>query len=61
MAIILFTGNAEIQTVFHARGAYDFILKPIQLRQSLAALPMPWKKAFKIEVRNYQKTWYSNG
>jgi putative two-component system response regulator len=57
-AIILFTGNAEIQTAVTSmqEGAYDFILKPIQLRQVITSITNALeKKRLKLEVRNYQK------
>src|SRR5690606_26018588 len=40
MAVILFTGNAEIHTAVASmqEGAYDFILKPIQLKQVIHSI-----------------------
>ena len=58
MAVILFTGNAEIQTAVSSMqdGAYDFILKPIQLKQVIHSITNALeKKRLKNEVRNYQK------
>ncbi len=58
MAVILFTGNAEIQTAVHSmqEGAYDFILKPIQLKQVIHSITNALeKKRLKLELRNYQK------
>ncbi len=58
MAVILFTGNAEIQTAVSSMqdGAYDFILKPIQLRQLIHSITSAMeKKRLKLELRSYQK------
>jgi putative two-component system response regulator len=58
MAVILFTGNAEIQTAVSSMqdGAYDFILKPIQLKQVIHSITNALeKKRLKLELRNYQK------
>ncbi len=59
MAIILFTGNAEIHTAVASMqdGAYDFILKPIQLKQVTHSITNALeKKRLKHEVRLYQKS-----
>ncbi len=58
MAVILFTGNAEIHTAVSSMqdGAYDFILKPIQLKQVINSITNALeKKRLKLEVRNYQR------
>lgn len=58
MAVILFTGNAEIHTAVSSmqEGAYDFILKPIQLKQVIHSITNALeKKRLKLEVRNYQR------
>lgn len=58
MAVILFTGNAEIHTAVASmqEGAYDFILKPIQLKQVIHSITNALeKKRMKLELRNYQK------
>lgn len=58
MAVILFTGNAEIHTAVASmqEGAYDFILKPIQLKQVVHSITNALeKKRLKTEVRNYQR------
>jgi putative two-component system response regulator len=58
MAVILFTGNAEIHTAVASmqEGAYDFILKPIQLKQVIHSITNALeKKRMKLELKNYQK------
>jgi putative two-component system response regulator len=58
MAVILFTGNAEINTAVASmqEGAYDFILKPIQLKQVIHSITNALeKKRLKSEIRSYQK------
>lgn len=58
MAVILFTGNAEIQTAVRSmqEGASDFILKPIQLKQVNRSINSALeKKRLKRELSNYQK------
>ncbi|MDQ3000934.1 MAG: response regulator [Fibrobacterota bacterium] len=57
-AVILFTGNAEIQTAVASmqEGAYDFILKPIQLKQVIHSITNALeKKRMKLELQNYQR------
>ena len=57
-AFILFTGNAEINTAVTSmqEGAYDFLLKPIQLKQLLVSITNALeKKRLKVELENYQK------
>ncbi len=58
MAVILFTGNAEIHTAVASmqEGAYDFILKPIQLKQVIHSITNALeKKRMKLELLNYQR------
>jgi putative two-component system response regulator len=58
MAVILFTGNAEIHTAVASmqEGAYDFILKPIQLKQVIHSITNALeKKRMKLELANYQR------
>jgi putative two-component system response regulator len=57
-AVILFTGNAEIQTAVASmqEGAYDFILKPIQLKQVVHSITNALeKKRLQEQVRDYQR------
>jgi putative two-component system response regulator len=57
-AVILFTGNAEIPTAVASmqEGAYDFILKPIQLKQVVHSIGNALeKRRLKEEVRLYQQ------
>ncbi len=57
-AFILFTGNAEINTAVTSmqEGAYDFLLKPIQLKQLLVSITNALeKKRLRDEIENYQK------
>jgi putative two-component system response regulator len=58
MVLILFTGHADINTAITAlqSGAYDFILKPIQLDHILRSLNNALeKKDLRQEVRHYRK------
>ena len=58
IAVILFTGYADIGLAVHSmqEGAYDFILKPIHLEQVYLSIHNALeKRALKAEVRKYQK------
>lgn len=58
IAVILITGHGEISTAVTAmqEGAYDFILKPIQLEHiTKSVMNALEKKRLKEELRNYQK------
>jgi len=58
IAVILITGHGEISTAVTAmqEGAYDFILKPIQLEHiTKSVMNGLEKKRLKEELRNYQK------
>ncbi len=58
MAVILFTGHAEVHMAVSSmqEGAYDFILKPIQLKQVAHSITNALeKKRLKKELRSYQK------
>ncbi len=58
LAVILITGHGEINTAVTAMqdGAYDFILKPIQLEHiTKSVLNALEKKKLKQELQNYQK------
>ncbi|MBF0429946.1 MAG: response regulator [Fibrobacteria bacterium] len=58
IAVILITGHGEINTAVSAMqgGAYDFILKPIQLEHITKSVHNALeKKKLKKELKNYQK------
>jgi putative two-component system response regulator len=58
LAVILITGHGEINTAVTAmqEGAYDFILKPIQLEHvTKSVLNALEKQKLKEELKNYQK------
>lgn len=58
IAVILITGHGEIGTAVTAmhEGAYDFILKPIQLEHiTKSVMNALEKKKLREELRNYQK------
>ncbi len=58
LAVILITGHGEINTAVTAmqEGAYDFILKPIQLEHiTKSVMNALEKKKLKEELKNYQK------
>ncbi len=58
VAVILFTGYADIGLAVHSmqEGAYDFLLKPIHLEQVYLSIHNALeKRQLKDEVRRYQK------
>ncbi|MHC4951614.1 MAG: HD domain-containing phosphohydrolase [Planctomycetota bacterium] len=58
LAVVLITGHGEINTAVMAmqEGAYDFILKPIQLEHIAKSVSNALeKKKMKSELDNYQK------